>query len=338
MGGAGFWDNADKAQVLVEELRRLRAAIEPLKKLQKAADDLKVLMEFADDDESSLAELEAMLPQLSSDLEEVELKAIMNHPTDACNAYVMAQAGEGGTDSADWAEMLINMYIKWAERKGLKVELIERSDGEGAGIRNATIKISGDYIFGYLKGETGNHRLIRMSPFDSSGRRHTSFAAVDVTPEIDDAIDIDINWDEDVDDITMRASGAGGQKVNKTESAVQLKHIKTGVIVRCQNERSQHQNRALARKMLLAKLYAMELGKREAEISARRGEKSKIGFGGHTVRNYVLHPNQFAKDTRSKFKVGTPYETLNGDLDPFLDSFLRWTIGKLKIDDEGDDD
>jgi peptide chain release factor 2 len=238
------------------------------------------------------------------------------------------QAGEGGTDSADWAMMLMRMYIRWGERRGFKVEEMDISHAEEAGIRSATLLITGDFVYGLLRGETGNHRLIRISPFDSAGRRHTSFAGVDVVPAIDDEVEIDINWEEDVREDKMRSSGAGGQKVNKTESAIRLTHIPTGVVAACQNERSQHQNRATARKMLTAKLFQIEIEKREADQAARRGEKSKIGFGGQTVRNYVLYPDQFVKDVRSGFKAGNPQMILDGDLDEFLEAYLRWTLNE----------
>jgi peptide chain release factor 2 len=206
--------------------------------------------------------------------------------------------------------------------------LLERSDAEEAGIRHATIAIRGDYVFGYLKGETGNHRLIRISPFDSAGRRHTSFAAVDVTPDVGDDTNIEIDFESDVREDTFRAGGAGGQHVNKTDSAIRLTHLPTGVVVQCQNERSQHKNRSSARKMLIAKLYQIEREKREAEEAARRGQKSKIGFGGETVRNYVLHPDQYVKDARTGCKAGNPTVVLDGGLDPFIESYLRWSIGK----------
>lgn len=328
MAAPGFWDNQDKAQALVGELSQTKSAAEPLADLAANAEDLSVLMEFAEDDEASAAEIPQTLESLRTKLAAVELQTTMSDPMDASNAYVAIQAGEGGTDSADWAEMLLRMYLRWAEVKGYKAELLERSDGEEAGIRNATILIKGDFLFGYLKGETGNHRLIRISPFDSAGRRHTAFAAVDVTPEVDDNVDIDIAWDQEVREDTYRASGAGGQHVNKTDSAIRLTHLETGVVVQCQTQRSQHKNRASARKMLVAKLYQLEKEKRDAEVAARRGDKSKIGFGGETIRNYVLHPDRFIKDTRSGLKIGNPDPVLDGDLDELLEAYLRWTIGQ----------
>ena len=330
MTAPGFWDDQDKAQATVAEMQRLKASIGPLDEVSTGADDLTVLMEFADEDDSgdSEVELAQTVERVTHSLEAVELQAMMSSPEDACNAFVAIQAGEGGTDSSDWAEMLSRMYLRWAEQRGFKAEVIDVSAAEEAGIRNATIAIRGDYVYGYLRGETGNHRLIRISPFDSAGRRHTSFAAIDVTPELEDSFDDNIDYDKDVREDTYRASGAGGQHVNKTDSAIRLTHLPTGVVVQCQNERSQHKNRALARKMLVAKLHQMETDKRDAEIAAKRGQKSKIGFGGETVRNYVLHPDQYVKDARTGHKAGNPQPVLDGGLDPFLEAYLRWDIGR----------
>lgn len=252
----------------------------------------------------------------------------MSAPEDVCGAYVTLQAGEGGTDAADWAEILLRMYLRWAEEHGFAVEELDRSPGEEAGIRNATIAIHGSYVFGYLKGEIGVHRLIRISPFDSARAGKTSFAAVDVTPEVDENVEIDVDWENDVRVDTFRAGGAGGQHVNKTDSAVRLTHIPTGVVAACQNERSQTKNKSAAKKMLIAKLYQIERDKREAELAAKRGSKSKIGFGGEPVRHYVLNPDQFVKDARTGMRVGNPQPVLDGAIDGFLEAYLRWKLGK----------
>ena len=323
MSAPNFWDDADAAQETVKQLQQINTHLKPLQKVAEGAGDLEVLLEFAEEDPASETELKQTLARLESELEEVELQAMLSEPEDGSNAYLTVQAGEGGSDSADWAEMLLRMYLRWAENRGFDVELLDRSDGEEAGIRNATILIKGDSAYGWLKGETGNHRLVRISPFDSAGRRHTSFAAVDVSPELDDDFEVDINWDKDVRVDTYRASGAGGQHVNKTDSAIRMTHEPSGVVVQCQNERSQHKNRATAKKMLTAQLYRIEMEKREAEVSAKHGQKSKIGFGGETLRHYVLHPDQYVKDSRTGLR-GNPMNVLDGgELDDFLEAFLR---------------
>ncbi|MAC54691.1 MAG: peptide chain release factor 2 [Gimesia sp.] len=326
MGAAGFWDNQEKAQGLVNEMQQIQLVVKPLTQLVEGAEDLEVLIEFIEEEgsEDSIPELSATAERLESILEHLELQAMMSAPEDGSAAYLSIQAGEGGTDSSDWAEMLLRMYLRWCERRGFNVELLDRSDAEEAGIRSATIRIEGDYAYGYLKGETGNHRLIRISPFDSAGRRHTSFAAVDVSPDMGEVAEIEISWDQDVREDTYRASGAGGQHINKTDSAIRLTHLESNVVVQCQNNRSQHKNRAEARKMLKSKLFQIEQEKRDAELAAKRGGKSKIGFGGQTVRNYVLHPDQYVKDARTGYKAGNPGPILDGDLDGFLEAFLRW--------------
>lgn len=330
MEGPTFWNNQEKAQEIVAEMRRLRAALGPLEELSTGGDDLRALIELADEDGSDemADEVRTASEALQKQLETAELQTSLAAPEDACSAYVTIQAGEGGTDAADFAEMLLRMYVRWCSTHKYDVEEIYRSEGEEAGIRNATLHIKGDYAFGYLKSETGNHRLVRMSPFDANGRRQTSFAAVDVTPDLGDNIDIEIDWDKDVRTDKFCSGGAGGQHVNKTASAVRLTHLPSGVVAQCQNERSQHQNLAMAKKMLLAKLYQIEQEKRDAELAARRGQKSRIGFGGQTIRHYVLQPQQFVKDERTDLKTSNPFEVLDGDLDPFIESYLRWSIVK----------
>jgi peptide chain release factor 2 len=330
MASPGFWDHQEKAQAQVNELKTLNSTLKPIDELYSGSQDLGVLVEFAEAEETPeiLEEIRQNIERLEQQYHEVELQAMLSAPEDAKSAYVSIQAGEGGTDAQDFAESLVRMYQRWAEQRGFDAELLDSSPAEEAGIHSATLIIRGPYVFGLLKGETGNHRLIRMSPFDAAHRRQTSFAAVDVTPELDDSISIDVEWDDPkvIREDICRASGAGGQKVNKTDSAIRLTHLPTNTVVQCQNERSQHQNRALARKMMIAKLYQRETDKRDAETAARRGEKSRIGFGGETIRSYVLHPESYCKDNRSEYKTSHPQATLDGDLDPWIDAYLRWCL------------
>lgn len=330
MAASGFWDNQDKARALVTELRQLTAVTKPLSALVSSVDDMQVLLEFSEEDPSgdSARELAQLVESVKRQLSDLEFQEMMGAPEDICGAYLTVQAGEGGTDAADWAEMLLRMYLRWAEDHGFDVEELDRSPGEEAGIRNATVAIRGNYVFGYLKGENGVHRLIRISPFDSAARRQTSFAAVDVTPEVNEDVEIDIDWEKDVRVDTYRSGGAGGQHVNKTDSAVRMTHIPTGVVAACQNERSQQKNRSMAKKMLIAKLFQIERDKRDAELAAKRGAKTKIGFGGEPVRHYVLNPDQFVKDARTGLRVGNPQPVLDGKIDNFLQAYLRWRIGK----------
>lgn len=332
MEAGDFWNNQERAQGLVNELRQLTQILKPLKELKSAVDDLQVLEEFAAEDPSdaNLADVNAAREQLDPLVEEMELQAMLNGPMDRYNVFLSVQAGEGGTDASDWAAMLLRMYQRWAEVKGYECEEVDLSEAEEAGIRSATILIKGDNAYGYMRSEVGTHRLIRMSPFDAAGRRQTSFAAIDTTPDLDDEVNIDIDWDEDVREDIFRAGGAGGQKVNKTSSAIRLTHLPTNTVVQCQNERSQHKNRAIARKMLTAKLFKAEQDRRDAEVAARRGQKPRIGFGGEPIRHYVMAPQQYVKDARTGLTVGNPSKVLDGDIDPFIEAFLKDQMGKEK--------
>jgi len=330
MAAPGFWDHASKAQAVVVEFQRLSAELKPLKDLAAAADDLRALLELVEEDKSgeTARELGLAAEALEQQVAAVELRSVLSRPEDVCGAYLSVQAGEGGTDASDWAAMLLRMYERWAESRGFQTELLDISEAEEAGIRSATLAIRGDFAYGYLKGEVGVHRLIRISPFDSAGRRQTSFAAVDLVPEVNDNVTIEIDWDKEVREDVFRASGAGGQHVNKTSSAIRLTHLPTNTVVQCQNERSQHKNRAMARKMLVARLYQAQREKRDAELAAKRGEKSKIGFGGGTIRTYELNPTQRVKDHRTLATSSNPMRVLDGSLEPFIEAWLREQIGK----------
>jgi peptide chain release factor 2 len=316
-----FWDQPEKAQVVVQELKTLRGVVDPLKQVISSCDDLSELWQMAGGDEGVIAEVDNELTKMEQSVEQLEIKALLNGPNDDCGAILSVHAREGGLDANDWAEMLLGMYIAWAQQHGYSVELLDRSDDETAGITQATIAVRGDSAYGYLKGEEGIHRLVRISPYNAEGKRQTSFAAVDVSPEIDDSVNIEIA-EKDVREDVFRASGAGGQHVNKTSSAIRLTHMPTGIVVQCQNERSQHKNRYHAWKMLRARLARIEEEKREAEQLAKYQSKSVTGFGSQ-IRNYFLHPDQRVKDSRTGYQMGNFHAVVGGDIQGFLDSFLR---------------
>ena len=333
MAKPGFWDNQEKAQAVVDERKSLSGFADPVTEALVANDDLAAMIEMAAEDESFADEVPAAIGQLEKWVEDLKLKVLLSGDHDSDGAIVSINARDGGTDANDWAEMLLRMYIQWAQKSGAHVSLLDRQDNEEAGINSATIAIRGPMAYGYLKGETGMHRLVRISPFNSEGKRQTSFAAVDVSPEISDTIDININED-DVRVDTYRASGAGGQHVNKTDSAIRLTHAPTGIVVQCQNERSQHKNRASAWKMLRSRLARFEEEKREAEEAAKYQQQAKTGFGSQ-IRNYFLHPDQRVKDARTKFQMGNFHAVLDGDIQGFLDATLRWRAGQ-PIEQDGE--
>jgi peptide chain release factor 2 len=326
MAASGFWDNQERAQERVAERKSLAAIIKPLDEAAKAGDDLAAMIEMAEEDAAFAAEVPPEVQRLEKLLDELKLRALLNGPHDAAGALLTINARDGGTDANDWAEMLLRMYLMWAEKHGYDVELIDRQDNEEAGINHAAIAVRGPMAYGYLKGETGMHRLVRISPFNAEGKRQTSFAAVDVSPEISDAVNIEID-EADVREDTFRASGAGGQHVNKTSSAIRLTHLPTGIVVQCQNERSQHKNRATAWKMLRARMARIEEEKREAAEAAKYQQQAKTGFGSQ-IRSYFLHPDQRVKDARTKFGMGNFHAVMDGDIQGFLDATLRWRAGQ----------
>jgi peptide chain release factor 2 len=283
MSAPGFWDNQERAQETVGQLKSLRAIVEPLGSATQASSDLEVMLEMAEEDEEFAAEVSKEISDLEKQVEDLELKSLLSGPHDSAGAILTINARDGGTDANDWAEMLLRMYLQWAQKNGYTAALMDRNDNEEAGINSATVAIRGSMAYGYLKGETGMHRLVRISPFNAEGKRQTSFAAVDVSPEISDSVEIEID-EKDVREDTFRASGAGGQHVNKTSSAIRLTHEPTGIVVQCQNERSQHKNRAAAWKMLRARMARIEDEKREAEQAEKYQSKARVGFGSQ-IRN-----------------------------------------------------
>lgn len=326
MAAPGFWDNQERAQATVAELKGLNSIVKPLKELSAAVDDFDTMLEMAGEDPAYAREVAAELDRIEARLEDLELKSLLSGPHDANNAILTINARDGGVDANDWAEMLLRMYVQWAQKQQFEPELIDRQDNEEAGISSASLLVRGPMAYGYLKGETGMHRLVRISPFNAEGKRQTSFAAVDVSPEINDETEIELR-DEDIREDVFRASGAGGQHVNKTSSAIRLTHLPTGIVVQCQNERSQHKNRAMALKMLRARLARVEEEKREAEQAAKYQSQAKTGFGSQ-IRNYFLHPDQRVKDARTGYYMGNFQSVLDGNLQGFLDAWLRWRVGK----------
>jgi len=323
MGQADFWNNTSKAQATVSQLKAVNTVLKPLDEALAVARDLEALEELSREDSSLEGELLQEVDRLEKLVDSLELASLLSGPYDSSDALVSIHARDGGTDANDWAEMLLRMYSAWAGKHDYTVELLDRQDDTVAGIQSATVAIRGPLAYGYLKGEMGMHRLVRISPFNSEGKRQTSFAAIDVAPEIaDDDTEVELR-DEDIREDVFRASGAGGQHVNKTSSAIRLTHFPTGIVVQCQSERSQHKNRATAIKMLRSRIARQQEEKREAEQLARYKLQPKTGFGSQ-IRNYFLHPDQRVKDQRTGHYIGNFQSVLDGNIDGFLDAYLRW--------------
>jgi peptide chain release factor 2 len=322
----GFWNDQRRAQALMRERQQLEAALASFDRISRERDDAIALAELGEEesDEATVAEAEAALSKLRQEAHTLEVEALLSGEADANDSYVEIHAGAGGTESQDWAQMLMRMYLRWGEARGYKAAIIGEHYGEEAGIKSGTILIKGHNAYGWLKTESGVHRLVRISPFDANARRHTSFASVSVYPAIDDTIAIEID-EKDVRIDTYRSSGAGGQHVNTTDSAVRITHIPTGIVVQCQNERSQHKNRATAWSMLRARLYEAELKRREDEAQAAAAAKSDIGFG-HQIRSYVLQPYQLVKDLRTGVESTNPMAVLDGNIDRFIEAALAERI------------
>ena len=315
-----FWNDQEAAQKLLQDRSRLERKIERQEQFESELDDAGVLFEFAEEDESSLKELQPLLARLEHELSQAETEMLLGGDNDRRNAICTIHPGAGGTESQDWAEMLLRMYLKWAEQREFKTEILEYQPGEEAGLKSVTFRVEGEYAYGLLAAEAGVHRLVRISPFDQAARRHTSFASLFVYPEIDEDIEVEIN-DKDLRVDTYRATGAGGQHINTTDSAVRITHLPTGIVVSCQNQRSQHQNRAVAMQVLRSRLYELELEKRRAETAELEANKADISFGSQ-IRSYVLAPYQLVKDTRTKLERGNVEAVLGGDIDDFIKAYL----------------
>jgi peptide chain release factor 2 len=322
VAGPSFWDDNQAAQQTLQKRANLQRGVNLWKDLAKENDDLGAMLVLLaeEEDDSLLGECETIVTSLKKQLEAAELKAMLSGESDGNNAILAINSGAGGTESQDWAEMLLRMYIRWGERNEYKTEVLDMQYGEEAGIKSATVNFTGDYAYGYLKAEIGVHRLVRISPFDSNKRRHTSFASVFVYPEVAEDVEVEIN-DDDLKIDVYRASGPGGQGVNTTDSAVRITHQPTGIVVQCQNERSQHKNKASAMKVLRARLYEMEMERKDEEKKAKEKEKRKIEWGSQ-IRSYVLHPYRMAKDLRTGVEMGNVDAVLDGDLDRFIEAYL----------------
>ncbi len=321
MGQPNFWDNPEKAQQIIAQLKPLNGLLKPYEDLESVAGDVQALLELADEDAGLEAELESELTPFEKRLDDFEMRAMLDGPQDASNAYLRIQAGTGGTEACDWAAMLMRMYARWAERNRYEVEIVDELSNEEAGIRNATLHIRGDYAYGNLQSEAGVHRLVRISPFDANARRQTSFAAVDVIPEIEGTIEIEIRSDELRRD-TFRSGGPGGQHQNKTESGVRYTHLPTGIAAESRSQRSQHKNDEMALKMLKAKLYQVEEQKRKAEVDKLYDEKGEVAWG-YQIRNYVMQPYTLVKDVRTEVQTPQVGNVLDGEIDDFIQAYLR---------------
>lgn len=317
-----FWNDNDRAKEVLKRKAEISAQLERFKKLLQNFDDAETLMELFGEasDGSLLEECSSTLDQSEEELRKFELMRMLVGQHDSMNAIIEINPGAGGTEAQDWGDMLLRMYLRWAEKRGFATDIVNYQPGDTAGLKNATVLIQGENAFGFLRSEKGVHRLVRISPFDSNARRHTSFASVSVMPELDDDVEVEIR-DEDLRVDTYRSSGAGGQHVNKTDSAVRLTHIPTGLVVACQNERSQHKNKATAMKLLRAKIYALEMAKKEEELAKIAGERMKIDFGSQ-IRSYVMQPYQLVKDLRTDHETGNVNAVMDGELDSFIEAFL----------------
>jgi peptide chain release factor 2 len=315
-----FWNDQEAAQKLLQKRTVLEKKIQRQERFESQIADGAVLFEFAEEDEDSLTELRSLVERLEHEIGVAETEMLLGGDNDQLNAICTIHPGAGGTESQDWAEMLLRMYLKWAEQRGFKTEIIDYQPGEEAGIKSVSFRVEGEYAYGLLAAEAGVHRLVRISPFDQAARRHTSFASLFVYPEVDENIEVEIN-DKDLRVDTYRATGAGGQHINTTDSAVRITHAPTGIVVQCQNQRSQHQNRAVAMQVLRSRLYELELEKRKAETAELEANRQDISFGSQ-IRSYVLAPYQLVKDTRTKLERGNVDAVLGGDIDDFIKAFL----------------
>ena len=336
MAEPSFWGDQAAAQKVMQRRKRVEAELDLLKRLRTQEDDAKVLADWLEAGEDVAKDLPPALDALEATVEEAEFQKMLGGEHDRADAILTINSGAGGTDSQDWAEMLLRMYLRWCDRRGMKKDLIDIQAGEEAGIKSATLLVHGEYAFGYLSAEAGVHRLVRISPFDSNARRQTSFASVFAWPQIDESIDIDVQ-EKDLRVDTYRSSGAGGQHVNVTDSAVRITHLPSGIVVSCQNERSQIRNREVAMKILRSRLYELEMAKRREKLDAVEAAKKDIAFGSQ-IRSYVLHPYRMVKDHRTKHETGNPDRVLDGDIDDFIKSTLvaraRGTLGQPVATDD----
>jgi peptide chain release factor 2 len=332
MTSPSFWNDQDRAKEVISQLKSLNTVLKPFEDLVRQAENLEASIELAEeaDTRDFDDEIRAACKQGDSDFSAFEFRSMLSGPNDHCNAFLTIHAGAGGTEACDWAEMLLRMYMMWAETRGFKTEITDREDGGSAGIQEASIHIKGEYAYGYLRGETGVHRLVRISPFDSAARRHTSFASIDVLPEVDETIDIVLR-DEDLKRDVFRSGGPGGQHQNKTESGVRYTHLPTGVAAESRSERSQHKNDTNALALLKAKLIRQEEEKREAEFAKKYDEKGDVSFGNQ-IRSYVLQPYQIVKDLRTGHEVGNPRSVLDGGINGFIEAYLRMKLAKGSAD------